>query len=108
MDDREAGRYWENNAHAWTLLSRQGWDVYRAAVNTPAFLKMLPDVTAKKGLDIGCGEGHNTRLLAARGARMFAVDIAPGFIRSAAEVDPETGQRHSVRQRHRASPAVSG
>jgi SAM-dependent methyltransferase len=70
------------------LLSRQGWDVYRDAVNTPAFLKMLPDVTAKKGLDIGCGEGHNTRLIAARGARMFAVDIAPGFIRYAAEAEP--------------------
>jgi len=85
MDHRQAGLYWERNARAWTFLARQGWDVYRDAVNTPAFLKMLPDVTAKTGLDIGCGEGHNTRLLAARGAQMFAVDISPTFIRYAAE-----------------------
>jgi ubiquinone/menaquinone biosynthesis C-methylase UbiE len=64
MDHRQAGRYWEGNALAWTLLSRQGWDVYRDAVNTPAFLHLLPDVNGKKGLDVGCGEGHNTRLFA--------------------------------------------
>lgn len=38
MDDREAGRYWDENAGAWTLASRQGWDVYRDFLNTPAFL----------------------------------------------------------------------
>lgn len=89
MDHREAGRYWEQNAAAWTRLARQGWDVYRDAVNTPAFLKMLPDVTGKLGLDLGCGEGHNTRLIAARGARMYAVDIAPTFIRFAQEAERE-------------------
>jgi SAM-dependent methyltransferase len=31
-------------------------------------------------LDIGCGEGHNTRLLADREAQMAAIDIAPNFI----------------------------
>jgi ubiquinone/menaquinone biosynthesis C-methylase UbiE len=87
MDHRLAGRYWESNALAWTLLSRQGWDVYRDAVNTPAFLDLLPDVTGKKGLDIGCGEGHNTRLFAKRGAQMFAVDIAPTFVHLAAEME---------------------
>jgi ubiquinone/menaquinone biosynthesis C-methylase UbiE len=87
MDHRQAGRYWESNALAWTRLARQGWDVYRDAVNTPAFLDLLPDVTGKRGLDIGCGEGHNTRLFAQRGARMFAIDIAPTFIRFAAEME---------------------
>ncbi len=87
MDHHQAGRYWEGNALAWTRLSRQGWDVYRDAVNTPAFLKLLPDVTGKKGLDVGCGEGHNTRLFAERGAQMFAVDVAPTFVRFAAEME---------------------
>ena len=44
---------------------------------------MLPDITGLSGLDIGCGEGHNTRLLAARGAAMSAIDIADAFIRHA-------------------------
>jgi SAM-dependent methyltransferase len=87
MDHRQTGRYWESNALAWTRLARQGWDVYRDAVNTPAFLELLPDVTGKRGLDVGCGEGHNTRLFAQRGARMFAIDVAPTFVRLAAEME---------------------
>jgi len=83
VDDREVGKLWDRNADAWTLLSRQGYDIYRDSLNTPAFLKMLPDVSGLRGLDIGCGEGHNTRLVARRGARMTAVDIAPKFIRHA-------------------------
>src|SRR5689334_2002769 len=90
MDHRQAGRYWESNAQAWTTLARQGWDVYRDAVNTPAFLAMLPDVAGLSGLDVGSGDGHNTRLIAARGARMAAVDIAPTFVRCAREVEGAT------------------
>jgi ubiquinone/menaquinone biosynthesis C-methylase UbiE len=87
MDSREVRRYWESNALAWTALSRQGWDVYRDALNTPAFLALLPEISGLAGLDIGCGEGHNTRLLAARGARMAGVDIVPAFIESGREMD---------------------
>jgi SAM-dependent methyltransferase len=83
MDDSEAGRYWEQNAEVWTRLCRQGYDVYRDLFNTPAFLELLPPVDRLTGLDLGCGEGHNTRLLAGRGARMFAIDVAPTFVRYA-------------------------
>lgn len=85
MDHREAGRYWEANAEAWTTLARDGWDIYRDLVNTPGFFETLPDVTGQRGLDIGCGEGYNTRLLAERGAAMWAVDISPRFVREARE-----------------------
>ncbi len=74
---------WEGNAETWTRQSRAGYDVYRDRNNTPAFLSMLPPIAGLKGLDIGCGEGSNTRLLAARGARMHAIDIAPTFIKHA-------------------------
>lgn len=74
---------WEGNAETWTRQSRAGYDVYRDHNNTPAFLAMLPEVAGLTGLDIGCGEGSNTRLLAARGAVMSAIDIAPTFIRHA-------------------------
>jgi ubiquinone/menaquinone biosynthesis C-methylase UbiE len=85
MDDREAGRMWDENAEVWTKLARAGYDIYRDHVNTPAFFAMLPDVRGLRGLDIGCGEGHNTRLLAKRGAAMTALDISPTFIRHARE-----------------------
>ena len=87
---RDVARYWESNARAWTTLSRQGWDVYRDSLNTPAFLALLPEIGGGSGLDIGCGEGHNTRLLAARGAQMAGVDLVPTFIESAREAERET------------------
>jgi SAM-dependent methyltransferase len=83
MDHREVGRYWNRNADAWTRLSRAGYDVYRDHFNTPAFLRMLPEVRGLSGLDIGCGEGHNTRLAAGRGAKMIGIDIAERFIEHA-------------------------
>jgi|ERR1043166_5240617 ubiquinone/menaquinone biosynthesis C-methylase UbiE len=80
MDHRDVGRYWNDNADAWTKLARAGYDVYRDLVNTPAFFELLPDIAGLRVLDIGCGEGHNTRLLAQRGARVTAIDIADRFI----------------------------
>ena len=41
---------------------------------------MLPDVDGLHGLDVGCGDGHNTRLIAERGARITGVDISQTFV----------------------------
>jgi SAM-dependent methyltransferase len=65
-------------------MSRAGFDVHRDLVNTPAFFRLLPPVDGLVCLDLGCGEGHNTRLLAGRGARIAAVDLAESFIAAAA------------------------
>jgi ubiquinone/menaquinone biosynthesis C-methylase UbiE len=92
MDHNEVGRLWNQNADAWTRLARAGYDVYRDYLNTPAFLEMLPQVSGLSGLDVGCGEGHNTRLLAKRGARMAALDISEVFIRHAIELEQREPQ----------------
>ena len=84
MDERENARYWEGNAEEWTRLSRLGYDRSRDLINSPAFFAMLPDVRGRFGLDLGCGEGHNTRQVADRGARMTALDVAWGMVRPAA------------------------
>lgn len=89
MDHKEAGQYWNDSAESWTALARMGFDVYRDYLNTPAFFAMLPNVGGLSGLDIGRGEGHNTRLLAKRGARMTAIDIAEVFIRHARQADAD-------------------
>jgi len=83
MNHRTVGEYWNGNAEAWTKLARAGYDVSRDHLNTPAFMEMLPPVDGLRGLDLGCGEGHNTRLVARRGAILAAIDIAPVFIRHA-------------------------
>jgi ubiquinone/menaquinone biosynthesis C-methylase UbiE len=89
MNHLEAGAYWNGNAAAWILMARSGYDIYRDHLNTPAFFAMLPPVAGLEGLDIGCGEGHNTRLLASRGARMHGIDISEVFIQAAQEKEHE-------------------
>ncbi len=89
MDSHEVAAHWEKNAEVWTRTSRAGHDVYRDLLNTPAFLAMLPPVAGLTGLDVGCGEGSNTRKLAERGARMTGIDIAPTFVRHAREAEKE-------------------
>lgn len=80
-------KLWNEIAPAWTELSRAGFDVYRDVVNTPAFFALLPPVDGLVCLDLGCGEGHNTRLLAGQSARIVALDVAESFITAAAAED---------------------
>jgi ubiquinone/menaquinone biosynthesis C-methylase UbiE len=85
MEPRQVAAHWEANAKRWTELARSGHDAFRDGLNSPAFFRMLPPVEGKLGLDVGCGEGANTRQLARSGAYMQAVDIAPTFVRCAQE-----------------------
>ncbi|MGJ7507371.1 class I SAM-dependent methyltransferase [Variovorax sp. GT1P44] len=87
MDPTDVARHWEANADAWTRQARNGFDIFRDALNTPAFLAQLPSVEGLQGLDVGCGEGSNTRQLARRGAKVVGVDIAPTFVRHARETE---------------------
>ena len=83
MESEEVRKYWDRNAKAWTQLSRAGYDTYRNYLNTPAFFVLLPDVAGKRGLDIGCGEGYNTRLLAEHGAKVIGLDMSSVFVQQA-------------------------
>lgn len=89
MNANDVAAHWESNAETWTIYSRAGYDKYRDALNTPAFLRMLPPVAGLGGLDLGCGEGTNTRSVARLGARMTGIDIAPTFIRYARETEAQ-------------------
>ncbi|MCE5259049.1 MAG: class I SAM-dependent methyltransferase [Chloroflexi bacterium] len=86
-DDASVAEMWDANAPVWAELSRQGYDQYRDMINTPAFMAILPDVRGLQGLDVGCGEGYNTRLAAGRGARMTALDVSPQFIARAIDAE---------------------
>jgi 2-polyprenyl-3-methyl-5-hydroxy-6-metoxy-1,4-benzoquinol methylase len=90
MNEQTAGAYWNGNAEAWSTLARAGYDIYRDHLNTPAFFKILPEIKGLNGLDIGCGEGFNTRLLSQNGARMAAVDISEKFIEKARTLNQES------------------
>ena len=53
---------------------------------TPSFLKYLGDIKDKKILDVGCGDGHYTRMMKKLGASgVVGVDISEGMIKLARE-----------------------
>jgi SAM-dependent methyltransferase len=87
MERRESRDIWDANAPTWIELSRAGFDIYRDLVNTPAFLELLPDVAGLAGLDLGCGEGHNTRMVRRRGADVVALDLSEPFTTAAGTVE---------------------
>ena len=89
MNDKEAGQYWNENAEAWTIIARAGFDIYRNYLNSPAFFQILPDVNGLYGIDIGCGEGYNTRLLSQKGAIVDAIDISEIFIKKQLKRKPK-------------------
>ncbi len=85
IPEKDVAHYWDKNADLWAELVRKGWDTYREYFNNPAFLKFMGDVKGKKVLDIGCGEGYNTRILARKGAQITGIDISPRMIEHARE-----------------------
>ena len=53
---------------------------------------MLPEVKGLSGLDVGCGEVHNTRLVSDRGAHTTGIDISENFVRHAKEEESREPQ----------------
>ena len=71
---------WDEAAEPWSNFVREGKDYFREWLNNPAALKLIGDVEGKKVLDIACGEGYNTRILAKRGAIVVGVDFSETMI----------------------------
>jgi SAM-dependent methyltransferase len=83
-------RLWDENAERWARQVRAGWDRFRDVFNNPMFMEFVPDLSGLCVLDLGCGEGHNTRLFAKRGARMLGVDISSKLIAAARQSEQES------------------
>jgi ubiquinone/menaquinone biosynthesis C-methylase UbiE len=66
-------------------------DIFRDSYSLPAFLSFMGDVKGKKLLDIGCGEGYNTRFFAKLGAKIVGVDISEEMIQLAQEKENPLG-----------------
>jgi len=66
---------------------------YRAGPdpNTKAMLDALEPLAGKRVLDFACGAGVTAAFLAARGARVTAIDISPASIEQARELAAEVG-----------------
>jgi len=71
---------WDVAAEGWVDFVRTGKDYYRESLNNPATFKLIGNVKGKKVLDLACGEGYNTRILAREGAKVIGVDCSKRLI----------------------------
>jgi SAM-dependent methyltransferase len=72
----------EDAIRRWGAISRADIEAYddegdsaKRYLLNPVVLRMLGDLPGRRVLDAGCGQGYLSRLLAARGASVVAIDI---------------------------------
>lgn len=80
VTDSEVAKRWNANADQWTADVRAGFDSYRDLFTWPAFERFVGTVAGLDVIDLGCGEGTNTRRLARAGARMTGIDLSERLI----------------------------
>jgi 2-polyprenyl-3-methyl-5-hydroxy-6-metoxy-1,4-benzoquinol methylase len=76
---------WDGAAASWEDFVESGKDWYRHGLHGPALLRACGDVKGRSVLDLGCGQGYFSRVLARAGAKVCAVDISEQQIANALE-----------------------
>jgi len=84
LDARDA---WNAGAYAFIEFVESGADYYRHHVHAPGLLAVCGDVRGQTALDLGCGHGYFSRLLARAGAIVTGVDISDWLIERAVVVE---------------------
>jgi len=75
---------WTDSAAAWIEVIDRG-ETNRELLLDAVMLEQGGDVRGLRTLDLGCGEGRFSRMLAERGARTFAIDPIEQLIITAAQ-----------------------
>ncbi len=90
--DVEASRSaWDQAAELWSDFVESGLDYYRIDFHGPALLNACGLVEGLRVLDLGCGQGYFTRLLAESGARAIGVDLSKKLVVRAIEHEARLG-----------------
>lgn len=76
-------RSWNVMADAYDAAAGTPGDFYRTQVIGPALLDACGEVRGLRILDLGCGQGYFSRLLARAGAKVVGVDISERMIEHA-------------------------
>ncbi len=80
LDAREA---WNAGADAYVAFVESGADYYRHLVHGPALVAACGNVRGVAALDLGCGHGYFSRLLAKAGAAVTGVDLSDNLLSAA-------------------------
>lgn len=73
-------KQWDDATESWVDFVRKGKDYHRDELNNPATFRLIGRVKDRLVLDLACGEGYNTRILAKKGAKVVGVDFSAKLI----------------------------
>ncbi len=80
---------WDAHAADWVEWARSpGHDHFFWRLGLPALLSLLP-APGRRTLDLACGEGRVSRVLAERGHAVIGVEASPALAAAAREAAPE-------------------
>jgi ubiquinone/menaquinone biosynthesis C-methylase UbiE len=88
----DAAQAYNEHAEEWSLRLASGNNHAHSLLEKPAMAKLLPDLSGKKILAIGCGSGEELALLLYKGARqadIVGIDVSEGLISTAGNNFPE-------------------
>ncbi len=80
MDISSISKEWDKNAEQRYRQIRSGKDISYHHILVPTILTLLGDISGKEGMDIGCGPGVLTRLIAQRVKKIVGIDISEQMI----------------------------
>lgn len=83
----DARAAWNAGAEAYSQFVESGADYYRLLVHGPGLLEACGDVRDQRALDLGCGQGYFSRLLAGAGATVTGVDLSDELIARAVALE---------------------
>ena len=86
-DDLDAREAWNQGADAFVHFVESGADYHRLLVHGPALFAACGDVRGQQALDVGCGHGYFSRLLARAGAAVTGLDLSDRLIERAVAME---------------------
>lgn len=110
LKEDDVAAAWDRNADRWAADVRAGFDLFREFYTFPAFLDFMPPIDGCRVIDLGCGEGANTRRFARLGANVTGIDVSKRLIAlaRAEEARDPLGVRYEVASYSRLSGFADG
>lgn len=81
--ENELAASWDANAEAWTGAVRDGSIRSRRVTTDAAIVSAVLELSPRRALDVGCGEGWLTRALTAQGIETIGIDGSAGLVDAA-------------------------
>lgn len=76
LNTEESIRRWNDFADTYAENHKEQGDVHKEVLLNPTLLTLMGDLSEKRTLDAGCGEGYLSRIMSKMGAQVTAVDYS--------------------------------